>query len=79
MPRMAMAMQSQLKKLKKLMTEKMSLEKAYSSVIRHWERTERADFTFCVPTTRRSAAPPRRFLALKCQIMFNEVIQQNAA
>lgn len=35
MPRMAIAMQSQLKKLKKLMTEKMSSEKAYSSVIRH--------------------------------------------
>lgn len=41
MPRMAMAMQSQLKKLKKLMTEKMSLEKAYSSVIRHCGRNGR--------------------------------------
>lgn len=37
MPMIAMAIQSQLKKLKKLMTEKMSLEKAYSSVIRHCE------------------------------------------
>lgn len=35
MPMMARAMQSQLKKLKKLMTEKMSVEKAYSSVITH--------------------------------------------
>lgn len=32
---MARATHSQLKKLKKLMTEKMSLEKAYSRVMRH--------------------------------------------
>jgi hypothetical protein len=32
---MARATQSQLKKLKKLMTEKMSLEKAYSRVMMH--------------------------------------------
>lgn len=37
----AMAMQSQLKKLKKFMTEKMSLEKAQSSVIKHWTDGEK--------------------------------------
>lgn len=37
---MARATQSQLKKLKKLMTEKMSLEKAYSSVMMHCEQSK---------------------------------------
>lgn len=35
MPMMARATHSQLKKLKKLMTEKMLLEKAYSRVMTH--------------------------------------------
>lgn len=41
-PMMARATHSQLKKLKKLMTEKMSLEKAYSRVMRHCKQREGA-------------------------------------
>lgn len=40
MPMIARATHSQLKKLKKLMMEKMSWEKAYIRVMTHWKQTE---------------------------------------